>query len=211
MSTTDTSGMDLFSKDGELIPKKGKTFEITRKVNDEDVVEKITLHDLLVGLNTKEKPETGNSQAKTFASFALQNGFTSEEEILNRWPDVAVRLDENGAPTSRAWRLIDEMKNIVEGKRAEKAAETQRQNGSRISEGQITNALRLMDMLREKDEEAFRPLINRLGEFVSMDDRDDPKGGDMSLTIRKAYRVLGIQRSAPPTAQSAPDSTEEPF
>lgn len=212
----DTKNMELHSKSGEVVPPKGVKFPVTRNIGGEEKVIELTLRETLVGLFTQPRPEKpdGRSQAMTFASFAVQKGFTSEEAIIERYPDVAVRLVD-GQPDSRAWRLISLWSDEIENERNLKAAQSQRENGKQITQGQVTNALLRIEQLKTKDANAFSGMIKRLGDLVSQFnfDADEPKGGDMSLAIAGAYKVLGINRpSTNSTASASAESTEEePF
>lgn len=212
----DLQKMELHSKSGDLIPVDGQVFPITRRAaNGEDEVVEITLRQTLVGLFTQPKPgnTSGRSQAMQFASYAVQKGFTTEEEILARYPDIAVGLNADRVPTSRAWRLVEMWGDEIKNERDVRAAQTQRDNGKTITQGQVNNALLRIEQLREKqgDTKTFSAMIERLGTLVSEFnfDSDDPKGGDMSLAIAGAYKVLGIQRVFTPNASSSSDEDDE--
>lgn len=201
---------DFHSNDGVPVPAEGVEFTFTlNEGKPEERIESIVLHDCLKGLNMK--PNTnGNTQARTFASFALQmEGIATEADILARWPHAGIQKDG----TSRAYGVLNTMMGIVEARRQSKAAGTMRENRTQVSTGQTENATRLMPMLKEKGSE-WQPLIDQMAKMIVEDSEENPLGGDMSIAIAKAYKVLGIQRNRS-TTQTGPrvaePAGEEPF
>lgn len=213
------------------VPEEGVTFEAKWTKAGVEHVESITLKELLAGLRTIPARTDGVSQAQTFASYALQNGFSSEEEILKAYPNMAPKvmnlynlatkvqiLGDHGRPAqfmgSRSFNLIDKWRSAVEADQSTRAAQTMKENGTRISESQIDFALDLMDRLKAKDAEAFKDLVNQLGKLSVIDDEDEPMGYKMKLAITKACKILGIRNNRSNSGSgviTSSDSNEDPF
>lgn len=199
----------LVSRDGVEFGPEGVTFEITQGVGAEEQIVPITLRDVLLGLNMKPSQEGKKSQAEVFASFAIQRGFTSEEQILDRFRDVSPRQNS----TTHEWfstsrRLIDIWKGEVEEDRNKRSAATMAEKGVPITVGQRTEANRLLPLLAEHEGDRLRA---QLLDLLQVDEEDDgPQGAKMSRTIGRARAFLGLRADNPSPQQSSPTSESQP-
>lgn len=204
MAETKSKGVKLFDNSGHEIPTDGKefTFSWTDRQTNEPKVSSIKLRDTLVGLYTEIQSGSNSkqTQAERFAQLALmvsdifkergEDPIDTEEAILARWPQHGLRTGDDGQVYSTAWQLINQMQDIVDKARSDKAVQTMRSNGTQISPGAMSNALRLMPELESK---GWDDLAASMRKLIAEDSDLDPKGADMKIQIDKAYKVLGLK------------------
>lgn len=201
----------LISRDGVEFDLSGVTFEITHRVGEDETIVPIVLRDVLVGLNMKPSAEGKRSQAEVFASFAVQRGFSSEDQILDRFRDVSPRQNrETKEWFSTSRRLIDIWKAEVEEERNRRATATMAEKAVPISVGQRTEANRLLPLLAEHEGGRLRSQLLDLLQVDEEDPDEGPQGAKMSRTIGRARAFLGLRADSPPQFTSPPNSESRP-
>jgi hypothetical protein len=189
-TTSSAPPFPLKSRDGVAFPAEGVTFEITRTVDGEEKIIPFTLFETLVGLNLTPNSVSGKSQAEVFASFALGAGFTSEAEILERWPKYHARQNtETKEWFSTARRQIDIWDAEAKERSADKAMATMEGKDSKMSVEQKSYAIRLCASLKEYDGNV---LAKELWDLTQRSDDPKPLGGQLSRTIARAEAWLKL-------------------
>lgn len=205
----------LISRDGVPIDPNGVNFEVTHRNGDTEEIVSITLRDLLIGLNMSPANDKSRSQAEVFASYAIQRGFRSEDEILERYRDVAPR--QNSATKewfSTARRLINIWAGEIAEERNRKATETMAEHNTAITVGQRTEANRLLPLLAQHEGDRLR---SQLLDLMQVDeDEEGPQGAKMSRTIGRARAFLDLRDNSVPVnpttqRQSRQDSQVNEF
>lgn len=203
------------SSDGVEIPDDGVTYTFLVGPQDEQVEQSITLHDCLAGLNMEIRPGRKQAQAKTFASFALQMGFTNEEDILSEHREARPYLNEDGDVASNAWRLISRWEQTIQAQRQKKARQTMRESGREITPGQMNFAWNLIPRLRAN---SLETLANDIMEILQINEEvKGPQGAVLSASLDKAKTLLDLaepkhyNKPQPTASVQAQPSEEEPF
>lgn len=192
------------SKDGVEIPEEGLPFEVVTGPEGEQTTTVLVLHDLLAGLNCKVNPDKTQSQAQSFASFAVQSGFLDEDSILAKYRYAAPR-EVDGEIQCRSWSLISTWENQIKDARAKQARQTMRDNGTEISAGQVSEAMRLIPLLKDAD---FGDLAATLHRLVQVNEEiEGPQGATISASIGQAHRLLNM--SQPRREQGSSGSSTE--
>lgn len=209
------------SKDGVDIKPEGEEFSFSFEVDGEPVIKTIVLHDLLAGLSMKVSEGKTQSQAQSFASFAVQKGFTSEEQILDRFPQHRPRPTDGGIDCT-AWKLISTWSNEIADERQRKSRESMREEGKEMTTSQMGYAFRLAEDL---DKHGFTKAATDLRDLIQVNEEvEGPKGAALSAGINNAKRLIEMaapkrqqkgSSNQPPTRVSTTQVTdpgqEEPF
>lgn len=170
-------------KNPVAIPDEGLTFTVIYGPEGEEIEQSIRLHQALAGLNMQVNAGNNQSQAQTFASFAVQAGFTDEREMLDDpdlEPYLRLQSDRDGKVYCKANNAIDVLEIRSERLNNAKARDTMNADGRPFTQPQEDEALRLVTLC--KDEGLF-DLRNDLLTWLQKPNKGRGFAGDLSYSM----------------------------
>lgn len=160
-------------------------FYADKRVDDKgQLIRKVgaDLYQNTAGLTMIPKVEGGRSQAETFASYALQCGFTTEDDVFARWAYL------NGSLRNVS-DVLGQMIAQCTRQSSDRAYDTMVANEEPRSIAQENLAKTLIPRLVNG---YFEPHARRLGAILSADeDEDGPQGANLHRAISRAFELLG--------------------